>query len=87
MNSLYDPDLTGAGSQPYLFDQLVTSQDGTGLYQRYTVFASKISVTFYQQTAGTGSPTPTECYVYPSNAEAVGLPVSYNNLDANTVYL
>lgn len=81
MNSLYDPDLTGAGTQPYLFDQLVTSQDGTGLYQRYTVFASKIEVCFMQQTAGTGSPTPTECYIYPSNAEAVGFPVSYNDLD------
>lgn len=81
MNSLYDPDLTGAGSQPYLFDQLVTSSDGTGLYQRYTVFASKIVVRFMQQVAGTGTPTPTECYIYPSNAESVGLPVSYNDLD------
>lgn len=81
MNSLYDPDLTGAGSQPYLFDQLVTSQDGTGLYQRYTVFASKIVVRFMQQAVGTGTPTPTECYVYPSNAESSGFPVSYNDLD------
>lgn len=81
MNSLYDPNLSGPGHQPYLFDQLLTGSDGVGLYQRYTVFASKIKCTFYQAEAGTGSPTPVNVYIYPSNSQSAGLPTSWSDLD------
>lgn len=40
MNSLFDPDFTGTGHQPYYFDQLAT------IYQRYTVIGSKLTATF-----------------------------------------
>lgn len=39
-NSLYDPDLTGTGHQPMLYDQLMT------FYEHYTVLSSKIKVTW-----------------------------------------
>lgn len=54
-NSLYDPDYTGVGTQPYYFDQLA------GLYKKYIVYASKIQVTFVQ---GTGSGGGAFCTVY-----------------------
>lgn len=37
-NSVYDPDATGVGGQPTMFDQLA------GLYNKYIVYASKIHV-------------------------------------------
>lgn len=37
-NSLYDPDYTGAGHQPYGFDQIMD------MYEHFTVIASKITV-------------------------------------------
>jgi len=40
MNSLFDPDFTGTGHQPYYFDQFAT------IYQRYTVIGSKLKATF-----------------------------------------
>jgi hypothetical protein len=40
MNGVYDPDITQAGHQPRLFDQLM------GLYQRYRVIKSAISFMF-----------------------------------------
>lgn len=39
-NSLYDPDITGVGHQPLGYDQW------TPLYNKYTVFGSKIEVNF-----------------------------------------
>jgi len=40
MNSLFDPDFTGTGHQPYYFDQLAA------LYTRYVVVSSKITVEY-----------------------------------------
>jgi len=40
MNSIYDPDYTGTGAQPYWRDQLAA------IYNRYRVLGAKISVTF-----------------------------------------
>ena len=37
-NGLYDPDITGAGHQPFYYDQL------SALYNHYTVIASKITI-------------------------------------------
>lgn len=39
-NSLFDPDWTGTGHQPYRFDQLAA------IYRKYTVVGSKITVEF-----------------------------------------
>ena len=40
MNSLFDPDQTGTGHQPYYFDQFAA------LYNRYTVLGSKLTAEF-----------------------------------------
>lgn len=39
LNSLYDPDFTGSGHQPYGFDQV------SSLYKHYQVYGVKVSVT------------------------------------------
>lgn len=44
-NSLYDFDLTGVGSQPTGFDELMT------MYDRYTVIGVKLQVTFMNMSA------------------------------------
>lgn len=38
MNSLYDPDFTGTGGQPFYFDQL------SAVYNRYRVLRAEFSV-------------------------------------------
>lgn len=43
-NSLFDPDFSGTGGQPYFFDQWAT------LYQNYTVLGSAIKVTAFSVT-------------------------------------
>lgn len=45
LNSLYDPDQTGVGHQPYGFDQL------SGLYQRYKVTAVRFEFIFSDPSA------------------------------------
>lgn len=42
LNSLFDPDFTGAGHQPYGFDQL------TPMYNKYNVISVDIEMTIYQ---------------------------------------
>lgn len=46
-NSLYDPDVSGGGHQPYYFDQL------SALYDHYVVIGSKIRCTFMPQSQTT----------------------------------
>lgn len=50
-NSIFDPDFTGAGHQPYGRDQF------TGFYDHYMVVGSKITVNFESNTTATGSGT------------------------------
>ena len=50
MNSLFDPDFTGTGHQPYYFDQFAT------IYQRYTVIGSKLTATFTPIPAAINGP-------------------------------
>jgi len=45
-NGMFDPNITGVGHQPVGFDQLMV------FYDHYVVRASKISVTFLNQSAG-----------------------------------
>lgn len=40
LNSLYDPEQTDAGHQPYMYDQL------TAIYSRYQVYGAKYNLTF-----------------------------------------
>lgn len=49
-NGLYDPDLTGVGTQPRGFDQLCSA---AGLYSSYLVLGSMITVKFVSQAADT----------------------------------
>lgn len=45
LNSLYDPDITGFGHQPYGYDQM------TALYRRYLVSGVKVDITFTDPSA------------------------------------
>lgn len=45
LNDIYDPDVTGAGAQPPLFDNLMT------LYNRFKVHGARISVKGYTNTS------------------------------------
>lgn len=60
MNSLYDPDYTGVGVQPYGYDQFC---NGTGPYSQYKVYASKITV--YLKDTLTDYIDPVQVTVYP----------------------
>jgi len=52
-NSIFDPDQSGTGHQPYGHDEL------QGLYANYRVLGAKIRVKFYNSTAVSGNPP---CY-------------------------
>lgn len=49
-NGLYDPDVTGIGTQPYYFDQLMA------IYDHYTVMGSKITATLQGYTSSSSYP-------------------------------
>jgi len=78
LNSLFDPDLTGAGHQPKGFDQLAA------LYQRYRVFKARFRVIFAPTTAS----MPVHCVCVPTNSstsytdasDAIEAPYSKNEL-------
>lgn len=46
MNSIFDPDRTGTGHQPYGYDTLAT------IYQKYRVFAFRYRITLITEAAG-----------------------------------
>jgi hypothetical protein len=46
LNSIFDPDLTGTGHQPYGYDQL------SALYNRYRVLSSSWKITFHAESQG-----------------------------------
>lgn len=54
LNSLYDPDLTGAGHQPYMHDTLAT------MWKHYKVKACRIEVTFRNTSANSADNV---CYI------------------------
>lgn len=62
-NSIYDPDATGVGVQPYYYDTFA------GVYSRYRVYASKISVyVFSTDEAGTSPQIKTSIIPWPTSA-------------------
>jgi len=46
LNSIFDPDLTGTGHQPYGYDQL------SALYNRYRVLKTSWKITFHSENVG-----------------------------------
>lgn len=68
-NSVYDPDYTGVGNQPMWFDEFAQ------LYQRYTVYASKIQCTFINQASETGNAPFAHICVTPKNVATVALDI------------
>jgi len=54
-NSLYDPDVTGAGSQPRFFDTLVGANATAAPYNNYRVHSSKITVEAMTTTDSVGA--------------------------------
>lgn len=52
LGSLYDPDFTGTGHQPWGFDQMV------GLYQQYQVYRVKIQIKVTTADRGGGTSIP-----------------------------
>jgi len=66
LNGLYDPDFTGAGSQPSWYDDLLTS---AGPYYKYQVLSCYYEV----QLMGTGSTdVPVKVVICPANATLSG---------------
>lgn len=72
-NDLYDPDHTGAGVQPYGFDQYVNA---TGPFGKFVVYCSKIKVMFY----GTTDSTNMKVFVIPTKQTAL------TNTDPSDLY-
>jgi hypothetical protein len=58
-NSVFDPDLTGAGSQPSYFD------NWANLYNSYVVLSSRIRIEVFGSTTG-ASPAPVLAGVFPA---------------------
>lgn len=79
MNGLYDPDYSGIGFQPYLFDQLCgASNTATAIYQRYRVYATKVNLKVISHP---NNLIPTQVYLYPVNSEDDSVPASPPDLD------
>lgn len=65
LNSVYDPDFTGIGGQPYWYDQL------TAVYSRYIVVGAKMSVTFAYDNETSAGVGPTIVGVQGAEASAL----------------
>lgn len=71
--SLYDPDWTGVGEQPYYLDQILGPANGIQPYTRYYVYASRVSVSFIQ---GSSNPVPVQVGLYCVSNVTNDLPLS-----------
>lgn len=73
--SVFDPDVTGAGVQPYWHDQI------TAPYRRYQVYASKISV--YPHCSDlTATNTIVRCYIIPYHTTSMAADTDPSDLGA-----
>lgn len=73
MNSLYDPDFTGTGHQPYFYDQLAS------VYSRYSVVKSTMKCKFSLVANSTGT-------AQPSGPCMIGVKTDDDATSAGTVY-
>lgn len=74
MNSLYDPNYSGGGNQPFLRDQLLgTNGNQSALYTRYKITHCKIETVWMPFNSNS---VPMYCYVIPmsSGQLATGIP-------------
>ena len=78
-NSLYDPIVSGGGTQPYYYDQLIAPSSGdTGLYKAWKVSGSKIDLEF--SSASTNN-VPVYVWLLPISSDNSSLPTFPPNLD------
>lgn len=57
LNSLYDPDETGAGAQPRYFDTFCGANAGSAPYNQYRVHMAKVNARFVSTTSSVSSGT------------------------------
>lgn len=75
LNSLYDPNKTGTGGQPYGFDLV------SPYYDRYTVIGAKVSWTFWYDNANNvNSRASLYHYLQDSNQPPASVPTTYEEL-------
>lgn len=67
-NGLFDPDVSGAGHQPYYFDQL------SAMYRRYQVYGVKIQIWAQSNTGADGKPIYMTLWAQPSGDAVVNNP-------------
>ena len=78
-NSIYDPDVSAGGNQPYFYDQLVAPSSGnTGLYKKYLVRASRIELEF---SVSSNNTVPVYVWLLPVSSNNASLPVAPPDLD------
>lgn len=74
LNSLYDPDLTGTGHQPFGFDEMMA------YYQRYTVIGAKVSCSFDYRTDADSTQKSWVCsYLEDTDDLKADTPTSYQD--------
>lgn len=78
-NSLYDPLVSGGGTQPYYYDQLVAPSSGTtGLFKAWKVSGCKIDFEFCSAGPNT---VPVYVWLLPISSDNSSLPTLPPNLD------
>lgn len=78
-NSLYDPQVTGAGLQPYYYDQLIAPAGGTtGIYKTYKVKSSSIDV---EVSCSSNNTVPTYVWLLPISSDNASLGTVPPDLD------
>lgn len=83
-NSMFDPDLTGTGSQPKYFDTFLGAPDGTtnAPYGAYAILASKITIDVFPDPTLTSANNVFRVYVIPlrGGATTTNIPVNWTDV-------